>query len=259
MMDISYHKSFSDRLARDMEYKRYGFAGRPFVVFPTSQGRFFQFEDSGGVASLSEFIDTGRIQLFTLDGIDSESFFNKGSDFAGRIARHEHFFDYVRTEALPEIEATATASNGGRHMKPIFGGCSMGAFHSSNFVFRYPHLASGLIALSGVYSARDFFGKDRSGQIYFNSLLDYLPGITEPSILKRLRALRLIFCCGQGAWEERMLEETRELEQILAAKKIPAWVDYWGGDVAHDWPWWHKQLPYFMSRWLDEDLKDRLD
>ena len=135
----------------------------------------------------------------------------------------------------------------------------MGGFHSSNFVFRFPELASGLIALSGVYSAKDFFGKDRAGDIYFNSPLDYLPGLKDKKTLDRIRNLRLIFCCGQGSWEERMLEETRELEAILADKGIPAWVDYWGGDVAHDWPWWHKQLPYFMARWLDEDLKDRKD
>jgi esterase/lipase superfamily enzyme len=54
-----------------------------------------------------------------------------------------------------------------------------------------------------------------------------------------------------------MLTETHALERVLAAKSIPAWVDFWGGDVAHDWPWWHKQLPYFFGRWLDEDLKDR--
>lgn len=258
-MDISYHNAWSAQLGRDMEYKRYGFAGRPVVVFPTSQGRFFQFEDSGGIGSLSEFIDTGRIQLFTLDGIDSESFFNKGADHAGRIARHEAYFRYVRDEALPEINAVATGSNGGRFMKPLFAGCSMGAFHSSNFVFRFPELASGVIALSGVYSAQDFFGDNRAGDIYFNSLLDYLPGLSDGAVLDRLRSLRLIFCCGQGRWEERMIVETRELEGLLADKNIPAWVDYWGGDVDHDWPWWHKQLPYFMGRWLDEDLKQRLD
>ncbi|TIW89616.1 MAG: hypothetical protein E5V51_04435, partial [Mesorhizobium sp.] len=85
-MDISYHKAFARNLGRDMEYKRYGHAGRPVVVFPTSQGRFYQFEDSGGVGALAEFIDTGRIQLFTVDGIDSESFFDKRADPAHRIA-----------------------------------------------------------------------------------------------------------------------------------------------------------------------------
>jgi esterase/lipase superfamily enzyme len=97
------------------------------------------------------------------------------------------------------------------------------------------------------------------GDIFYNSPLDYLPGIVDPKLLARLKALRLIFCCGQGAWEERMLVETRQLEQILRDKSIPAWVDYWGGDVSHDWPWWHKQLVYFFGRWLDDDLMHRLD
>nr|WP_246674484.1 hypothetical protein [Mesorhizobium sp. B4-1-3] len=217
-MDVSYHKGHARNLGRDMEYKRYGHAGRPVVVFPTSQGRFYQFEDSGGVAALGEFIDTGRIQLFTLDGIDTESFFDKHADAAHRIARHEAYFRYVREEALPELQAVAAKSNGGRTLKPLFCGCSMGGYHSSNFVFRFPELASGVISLSGVYSARDFFGRALEGNIYFNSPLDYLPGIVDQKLLGRLRALRLIFCCGQGAWEERMLVETRELEQVLRDK-----------------------------------------
>ncbi|RFB80724.1 esterase family protein [Methylovirgula sp. 4M-Z18] len=257
-MEIAYHKGYSHSLGRDMEYKRYGHAGRPVVIFPTSQGRFYQFEDSGGVGALAEFIDTGRIQLFTVDGIDSESFFNKHADVAGRIARHEAYFRYIREEALPELVGTAAASNGQRWLKPVFSGCSMGGFHSSNFVFRHPDLASGVIALSGVYSTQDFFGDALDGDIYFNSMLNYLPGLSDEGTLARLRDLRLIFCCGQGAWEERMLADTRVLEKILREKGIPAWVDYWGGDVSHDWPWWQKQLPYFFGRWLDEDLKHRL-
>ena len=53
-----------------------------------------------------------------------------------------------------------------------------------------------------------------------------------------------------------MLADTHRLEEVLHAKSIPAWVDYWGTDVDHDWPWWHKQLGYFMGRWLDDDAKD---
>ena len=102
-MEISYHKAWSRQLGRDMEYKRYGYAGRPVVVFPTSKGTFYQFEDQGGVGALSELIDSGRIQLFTIDGVDAETFFNKGGDNAGRIARHEAYFRYVREEALPEL------------------------------------------------------------------------------------------------------------------------------------------------------------
>ena len=42
---------------------------------------------------------------------------------------------------------------------------------------------------------------------------------------------------------------------ILRDKNIPAWVDYWGKDVSHDWEWWHRQLVHFMQHWLDQDEK----
>ncbi len=59
-----------------------------------------------GKASFLDLTDaTGRIQLFTVDGIDSESFFDKGGDVRQRIGRHEAYFAYVREEALPVFAA----------------------------------------------------------------------------------------------------------------------------------------------------------
>jgi esterase/lipase superfamily enzyme len=34
---------------------------------------------------------------------------------------------------------------------------------------------------------------------------------------------------------------------VLESKGVPAWVDLWGHDVAHDWPWWRRQLPYYLG------------
>lgn len=25
------------------------------------------------------------------------------------------------------------------------------------------------------------------------------------------------------------------------------WLDMWGHDVDHDWPWWRKMLPYYLE------------
>ena len=158
-------------------------------------------------------------------------------------------------EALPDIAREARVLNGGQILKPLVTGCSMGAFHASNFLFHFPESVAGVIALSGVYSTRDFFGSELGSGIYFHSPVDYLAGLADERILDAIRADRLIFCCGRGRWEERMLADTHRLEEVLHAKNIPAWVDYWGTDVDHDWPWWHKQLRYFMSYWLDEDAK----
>lgn len=255
-MHIYYHKRESHHLGRPMEHKRYGYSGRPVVVFPTSRGRFYQYEDSGAVSALSDFIEDGRIQIFTLDGIDGETFFGDSPDLQARIDRHDAYFRYVKEEAFPDLTREARIGNGGQDLKPIVTGCSMGAYHAANFAFHYPELTAGVIALSGVYSTRDFFGPALDGGIFYHSPLDYLKGLQDERILGELRRNRMIFCVGQGAWEDRMIGETRQLEAVLRDKDIPAWVDYWGTDVSHDWPWWHKQLRYFMERWLEDDLRD---
>ncbi|HTV68302.1 MAG TPA: hypothetical protein VMF90_07175 [Rhizobiaceae bacterium] len=254
-MQVEYRKAASKNLGRDMETKRYGHAGRPIVMWPTSNGRFFQYEDTGTINALAPFIERGEVQIFTVDSIDGETFTNRGGNPEQRIARHEAWFRYIREEALPEMLGLARASNGGAELKPIFSGCSMGAFHSSNFTFRFPELAAGCIALSGVYSAADFFGGALDGQIYFNSPVHYLANLEDERLLAKIRGLRMTFCVGRGAHEGPMIADTHELENVLASKGIPAWVDFWGEDASHDWPWWHKQLPYFLEHWLDADRK----
>ena len=48
--------------------------------------------------------------------------------------------------------------------------------------------------------------------------------------------------------EQEAQQDTRRMQELLGYKNIPAWIDYWGGDAVHDWPWWRKQFPYFISR-----------
>lgn len=249
-MQVSYHSQDSRHLGRPMEYKVYGHGGRPVVVFPTSNGRFYQYEDSGMIDELRIFIDSGQIQIWTVDGLDWETFFSKDEDFNRRIERHEAYFRYIREEFLPEVTNRNRVANGGVEIRPLFTGCSMGAFHASNFLFHFPWLGDGLIALSGVYSTRHFFGSRLDGAIYFNSPLDYLPGLTDEGTLQDIRRLRMVICCGQGAWEDEMLWETRALESVLRGKSIGAFVDYWGTDVSHDWPWWRRQMSHFLPQWL---------
>ena len=57
---------------------------------------------------------------------------------------------------------------------------------------------------------------------------------------------KILVVVGQGAWEDALLPSTRQLDTICCQKGIPTRFEYWGFDVNHDWPWWHKQVPYFM-------------
>ena len=66
-MHREYHRWFSPHLGRDMELLVFGHAGARVLVFPTSQGRFFEWEDQGMPEALGDQIRNGWIQLFCVD------------------------------------------------------------------------------------------------------------------------------------------------------------------------------------------------
>ena len=70
-------------------------------------------------------------------------------------------------------------------------GCSMGAYHAANVLFRHPDLFDGLIAISGLYGVSGFVGDYVDDAVYFNSPLLYLPGLDDPWYIDRLREARI--------------------------------------------------------------------
>jgi esterase/lipase superfamily enzyme len=176
------------------------------------------------------------------DGNDWESWNRPGTSPAERAARHLPYDRYVMEEVVPFAQARS-----GRATLWTTG-CSMGAFHAANFFFRRPDVFDGVIGISGLYETSLFTGDFCNDDVYFNSPLRYLAGLSDPWHLERYRAASITFMVGQGAYEEDCLRDTRALEGILAAKGVPAWFDYWGHDVNHDWPWWRRMLPYALER-----------
>jgi len=243
-MQIEYVRQFSPAMDRDMDYKVYGHDGVPLVAFPTMRGRFWQWEDFGMVETLSGLIDAGAIRLWAADSIDDETFCTDSWDKLAAMRRQEQYLAYLGDELLPEI----SQASGGQQV--VLTGCSMGAFHAANLFFRRPWDVRAVVAMSGVYSTRYFFGDYLPPEVVANSPLDGLPGLSDQALLARYRQAELIFCAGQGAYEDRMLADTRALGEVLQGLDVPAWIDVWGLDVNHDWPWWKKQIVYFLGKLL---------
>jgi esterase/lipase superfamily enzyme len=242
-MNIEYHKWWSNHLNQDMELKVYGHAGKPVLVFPCQGGRFFEWEDFRMIDAIHWFIDEGKIQLFTVDSVDKQSWANWDAYPADRGRRHQDYDRYIIHEVVPFIENRVQPGQ-----KLLSTGCSMGAYHSGNFFFRHPDVFDSVISISGPFSLKIFVGDYMDDNIYFNSPLSYLSDLTDPWFIDQYRQSKIIVCCGQGAWEERMLADVYALKKILEDKGIPAWIDLWGQDVNHDWPWWRKMLPYFLGQ-----------
>ena len=243
-MQIEYHKWFSPNLGHDMELNVYGYYGKPVLVFPAQAGRFFDFENFGMIGAIAPFVESGQIKLFTVDSVDGESWANGSAHPADRARRHQDYDRYIVEEVAPFIRKHC----GDATAKFMTTGVSMGAYHAANFFFRHPDVFDAVIAISGLFRLNHFIGDYMDDNVYFNTPLAYLPDMHDPWYLDQYRQSRIIVCTGQGAWEDEMLADTHALKGILEQKNIPQWIDVWGGDVNHDWPWWLKMLPYFLEK-----------
>jgi esterase/lipase superfamily enzyme len=244
-MQTQYHKIYSPHLSQDFELKSYGQSGKPLVVFPSQDGRFFDFENWGMVGAIDRHIRDGTVQVFAIDGRDWESWCDNSKHPHERAKRHADYDAAVLFDVLPYVRSRSHL----RHARDLaLTGCSMGAYHAMNFFLRHPDVADTVIALSGIYQLHTFIGAYSDEAVYHQSPIHYLANLGEEKYLSLYRQSKIVLCCGQGRWEEECLSDTRQLSQLLANKSVPHWLDLWGHDVDHDWPWWRKQLPYFLDQ-----------
>lgn len=241
-MIVEHRSHWSGHLGREMAFNVYGHAGKPIIVFPSSGGSHNEYADFGMIEACRDAIDRGLLRFYTPDSYDSESWlspYKSGHDMA---LAHDAYDRYIVDELVPLIRYE-TGWTGGL----LATGCSMGGYHTVNFALKHPDLIDISIALSGVYDARFFTGEYHGDTVvYHNSPIDYLWQQEDSWFLDQYRRNHFIVAVGQGAWEEPHVRDTHRLEEAFKAKVIPAWFDYWGTDVAHDWPWWRVQMPYFL-------------
>ena len=238
---------YSSSLGREMHIMIYGREGMPLLCFPTQNSKCHNYEDFGMIDQLSDFINDGRIQLYVVDTVDEESWsLEQGGENSWRSARQEQYFHYIVDEVVPLIHEHS-------ERMPAVTGFSMGANHAAIVFLRRPDLFQGVIALSGVYDSAYFYHGWMDPTLYENSPECFLPNMPpDHPYIAMYNRRRIIFCCGQGAWEEDGVRTLRNLDGIFREKGIKAWCDFWGYDVNHDWPWWYKQMRYFLPFLLGE-------
>ena len=243
-MNDYYKKEYSWILDREMEHAVFGDSGRLCVAFGPQNGHTYDFRNFGMIDTIAPWIEAGKLRVLCVDSIDEETWSAEGKNERERLELQERWFRYVTDELVPQYLGDERA---------ITTGCSMGATHAMNFFCRRPDLFGGVIAMSGLFDTNYFFHDYKDDLTYANSPIEFIPNMPEHHPWTDLyRQSSIIFCCGQGAWEDEMRVALQKLHEAFESKGIPHWADYWGYDVNHDWPWWRKQLPYFMSNILGQ-------
>ena len=251
MMQGTYYKEWSRMLGREMEFKVYGTAGVPVLALPARGGRFYDWENNGMPEAVASLLSSGRLQLFTADGIDAESLLAGDAAPRRRAEMQEKYFNYLSTELAARIRELNQTEKG----QLIWCvGVDTGACQAVNCRLRRPKLFAGAIGLSGIYDLARFWGSEADDLVLRCSPLQYLAenGIADKLALAKAEENSLMLCAGQGAYEDDAKADTQALADVLAAQGLPAHLEVWGGDVSHEWYWWGKMLGLFVPRILEK-------
>src|SRR5215470_12949839 len=102
-MRRDYYRWSSPHLSREMELLAFGHGGLPMVVFPTSMGAFFDYEDRGMVSAVAEKIEAGVLRLVCVTTLDSETFYARQVPPRMRIDRYLSYERYLIAELVPFV------------------------------------------------------------------------------------------------------------------------------------------------------------
>ena len=226
-----------------MEPLAFGHAGAKVLVFPTREGRFYDYENWGLVDALRGPIGGGQIRLYCVDGVDSESLYCKAIPPQVRVERHRFYERYILDEAIPLMQA----ENGDPAM--IVHGCSIGAYHAASLALRYPWLFHKVVALSGRYDLtracgpfEDLFGGHYDEDVYFITPNHFLPNLHDTGLLEPMRKLEITLAVGE---DDPFYESNRVLSQALAEKNVPHRLAVWPGE-AHRARYWREMVRQYL-------------
>lgn len=232
-MHREYKKWWSPSLGREMELLKFGNHGIPVLSFPSSMGRFHEWEDFGMVDNIAYQINDGHNTLICVDSVDSESFYNKNIEPFVRLMRHKQYEDYIIHEIIPFIQKTTESSY------LIVTGCSFGAYHSINIALRHPDKFNKVIAMGGMYDIKSFMDGFYDNNVYFNNPVDYIPNLNDETFLSRVRNLDIRLVTGE---HDICWDANEKFSAMLNNKHIPNQLDVWRDQTGHDWPHWKKMI-----------------
>jgi esterase/lipase superfamily enzyme len=226
-----------------MELLVFGHSGAKVLVFPTREGRFFDYENWGLVDALRPSIDGGYIRLFCVDGVDSESLYCRTAPPPERSRRHVQYESYILREVIPLM----LSENGVPSL--IAHGCSIGAYHAMTLALRQPSLFCKVVALSGRYdlTARvgpfeDLFSGYYDEDIYFITPNHFLPNLKDTALLEPMRRMEITLAVGE---HDPFYESNVALSRALGEKGIQHQLSIWPGE-SHRARYWREMVRHYL-------------
>jgi esterase/lipase superfamily enzyme len=236
-MHRAYHRWHSRQLDRDMELLTFGHAGVPFIVFPTSMGAFFEYEDRGVVGALAGKLDGGALRLFCVSTVDTESFYGKNRHPRARIDRYLAYERYLLEDVVPLVRQLSG------HQTMGVTGCSFGAYHALTQAMRHPDVFTSCVTMGGAFDLTRFLDGYYDLDAYLLSPPHFLPSLGDAWFLDRYRHNKWVFVTGE---HDICRADTEAMAALFAQKQIPVSLHVWGHGSMHDWPEWVRMAQAYL-------------
>ncbi len=232
---------YSPSLNSEMPLAVYGHHGFALLLIPTAAADYLEYERFKLIESLSPFINSGKLKVYSINSINNESWLNNQMLPEHKAIRHNQFNNYVFNEVIPFIRNTSSNDTF------IYTcGASFGALHAMNLFLKKPDLINGTISMSGVYDLSEYTKGFWDDQVYFNSPMHYIPNLSDNWYIDKIKSSHHIHIyTGSGNFEDP--EANKRFSQVLWDKGIWHDLQVWGNDVNHDWPTWRNMLPHIIS------------
>ena len=244
-MNRRHEKIYSPALEREMDILAFGHFGSPIIAFPSGGGQFFDFENNEMISVLAPLIDDGKIKIYCPGSVDNSSWLDTGQDPHWRAVHYNRYQNFLVKNLVETIRFDCDSPD----IKIGLVGCSLGAFHAVNFALKFPHLFNYALSMSGRYDLEKIMSaQSGSEEVYFNNPLAYGQNLHGNALEHVRQNTHIALVCGQGAWEEKCLDETHKLANLFAEKGISHERDIWGHDVEHHWNWWRKQIVHHLGK-----------
>jgi esterase/lipase superfamily enzyme len=237
-MHRAYHRWRSPQLDRDMELLVFGHGGPAVIVFPTSQGAFFEYEDRGMIAALADKLDGGGLRLICVSTVDSESFYASWRPPRERIDRYLAYERYLLRDVVGFVVHTI-----GSHHGIGVTGCSFGAYHAFSMALRHPDVFTSCIAMGGAFDITRFLDGYHDTDAHLLCPPHFLPNLADDWFLSRFRRNKWVLVTGERDICRGAMEHAASL---LAAKGIPHSLHVWGQGSEHDWPEWRRMAAAYL-------------
>ncbi len=211
MITENFHKWYSQWIGEDFQMLVFGDKGLPLILFPQANTRYYDYKDFGVIESLTNYIDEGKIKVYCPDSYDAKSWMNHS------ILPEERVEKYLQFEQTILQDIIGFANYETEEDKLIFAGFGFGGYHALNITLKYPNIARGLLTIGGSYDVKNYVNGFFADELYFNSPLDYLFGLTDKKFIAEYKKIKIILSSGSL---DESFEQNRYISKLLFERNV---------------------------------------